>query len=200
MTEFQYMRLVVSDLLTHNPVVNSFINSGTLLTRSSFCLYLFIYFENFIYLLFYILVAVGLCCGARISHCGGFSCCGARALGAWASVVVAHGLSSCGSRAIEHRLSSCSTRAQLFCSMWDLHRPRLESVSPALAGRLLTTVPRGKPPSVFSLTDSTHFQNFLGQHPFLSTSPLVRLFYIFVILLDSFVTFCISSWQLQACK
>ena len=33
-----------------------------------------------------------LCCGARASHCGGFSCCGARALGAWASAVVAHGL------------------------------------------------------------------------------------------------------------
>ena len=31
-------------------------------------------------------------CGARASHCGGFSCCGARALGARASVVVARGL------------------------------------------------------------------------------------------------------------
>ena len=38
-------------------------------------------------------------CGARASHCGGLSCCGARALGAQASVIVAHGLSSCGSRA-----------------------------------------------------------------------------------------------------
>ena len=36
----------------------------------------------------------------------GFSCCGAQALGAWASVVVACGLSSCGSQALEHRLSS----------------------------------------------------------------------------------------------
>ena len=38
------------------------------------------------------LVAVSrttLLCGAWASHCGGFSCCGARALGAWASVVVA---------------------------------------------------------------------------------------------------------------
>ena len=35
-------------------------------------------------------------CGVQASHCGGFSCCGAQALGAWASVVVAHGLSSCG--------------------------------------------------------------------------------------------------------
>ena len=50
-------------------------------------------------------------CGAQASHCGGFSCCGARAVGAWASVVVAHGLSSCGSQALEHRLSSCGARA-----------------------------------------------------------------------------------------
>ena len=38
-------------------------------------------------------------CSARASHCGGFSCCGAWALGARASVVVAHGLScstACG--------------------------------------------------------------------------------------------------------
>ena len=31
-------------------------------------------------------------CGAWASHCGGFSCCGAQAVGAQASVVVAHGL------------------------------------------------------------------------------------------------------------
>ena len=35
----------------------------------------------------------------RASHCSGFSCCGARTLGAWASVVVARGLSSCSARA-----------------------------------------------------------------------------------------------------
>ena len=50
-------------------------------------------------------------CGAQASHCGGFSCCGARALGARASLVVARGLSSCASRALEHRLSSCGARA-----------------------------------------------------------------------------------------
>ena len=42
---------------------------------------------------------------------GGFSCCGARALGTWASVVVAHVLSSCGACALELRLSSCGARA-----------------------------------------------------------------------------------------
>ena len=70
--------------------------------------------------------------------------CGARALGAWASVVVARGLSSCGSRALEHRLSSCDAWAYLLLSMWDLPGPGLEPMSPEPAGRFLTTVPPGK--------------------------------------------------------
>ena len=78
------------------------------------------------------------------SHCGGFSCCGAQALGAWASAVVACRLSSCGSWALGRRLSRCGTRAQLLRGMWDLPGPGLEPVSPALAGRFLTTVPPGK--------------------------------------------------------
>ena len=52
-----------------------------------------------------------LCCSTQASYCGGFSCCGARALGSRASVVVALRLSSCGSWALEHRLSSCGARA-----------------------------------------------------------------------------------------
>ena len=54
------------------------------------------------------------------------------------------GFSSCGSRALERRLSSCGAQAQLLHSMWDLPRPGLEPVSPALAGGFLTTVPAGK--------------------------------------------------------
>ena len=50
-------------------------------------------------------------CSARASHCGGLSCCRAQALGAWASVVVAHGLSSCSLRALECRLDSCGSQA-----------------------------------------------------------------------------------------
>ena len=83
-------------------------------------------------------------CGAQASHCGGFSCCGAWSLGARASVVVVHGLSSCGSRALERRLSSCGTRDQLPRSIQDLPRPGIKPVSPALAGGFLTTVPPGK--------------------------------------------------------
>ena len=80
----------------------------------------------------------------RASHCGGFSCCGAWALGVRASVVVAHGLSSCGLRALECRLSSCGARAYLFRGMWDLPGPGIELVSLALAGRFLSTAPPGK--------------------------------------------------------
>ena len=43
------------------------------------------------------------------------------------------------------RLSSFGSRAQLLRGMWDLPRPGLEPVSPALAGRFSTTVPPGKP-------------------------------------------------------
>ena len=50
-------------------------------------------------------------CGARASRCSGFSCCGARALGAQASVVATRRLSSYGTRALEHAgLSSCGVQ------------------------------------------------------------------------------------------
>ena len=81
------------------------------------------FFNKFIYILF-IFGCVGssllltlrcagatLGCGAKASHCGGFCCCGAWALGMQASVVVAHGLSSCSSQALERKLSSCGVPA-----------------------------------------------------------------------------------------
>ena len=84
-------------------------------------------------------------CGAWTSYWGGFSCCGARAPGVQASVVVVRGLSSRGSRALKRRLSSCGARALLLCGMWDLPGPGLKPVSPALAGGFLTTALPGKP-------------------------------------------------------
>ena len=62
-----------------------------------------------------------------------------------ASVVVAHGLSSCG------------TRAYLLRGTWDLPGSGLEPVSPALAGGFLTTVPSGKSPGKIFLK-ITRFQ------------------------------------------
>ena len=55
-----------------------------------------------------------------------------------ASLVAEHRLQT-------RRLSSCGSRAQLLHDMWDLPKPGLEPVSPALAGKLSTTVPPGKP-------------------------------------------------------
>ena len=43
------------------------------------------------------------------------------------------------------RLSNCGSRAQPLRGMWDLPRPGLEPVFPALAGRFSTTAPPGKP-------------------------------------------------------
>ena len=62
------------------------------------------------------LVAVSgatLHCRVRASHCSGFSCCGAWALGAWASVVVAHGLQSAGSVVVAPG-HSCSVACGIF--------------------------------------------------------------------------------------
>ena len=70
---------------------------------------------------------------------------GAWALGVQASVVVAHGLRSCGPRAPECRLSSCGTGAYLLHGMWDLPRPGHEPMSPALAGGFLITASPEKP-------------------------------------------------------
>ena len=78
----------------------------------------------------------------------------ARALpscGKWGPLIAVRGLLTiAASLAAEHRLqtrrlSNCGSRAQLLCGMWDLPRPGLEPVSPALAGGLPTTAPPGKP-------------------------------------------------------
>ena len=58
-----------------------------------------------------------------------------------ASLVVEHRLQT-------RRLSNCGSRAQPLRGMRDPPRPGLEPVSPALAGRLPTTAPPGKPPQV----------------------------------------------------
>ena len=55
-----------------------------------------------------------------------------------ASLVAEHRLQT-------RRLSNCGSQAQSLRGMWDPPRPGLEPASPALAGRLSTTVPPGKP-------------------------------------------------------
>ena len=63
-----------------------------------------------------------------------------------ASLVAEHRLQT-------RRLSNCGSQAQLLRGMWDLPRPGLEPVSPALAGRFLTTAPPGKPFLLFLSKD-----------------------------------------------
>ena len=102
-----------------------------------------VFFKIFIYLFIYLFLAVlGLRFCARA-----FSSCGERGP---LFIAVRGPLTVAASPAAEHRLqrrrlSSCGPRAQLLRGMWDLPRPGLEPVSPALAGRLSTTAPPGKP-------------------------------------------------------
>ena len=77
-------------------------------------------------------VVGGLCCRTWVVGGVGAVHCRARALSTWASVVSAHGLSSCGAR------------TQLLCSMWDLPRAGIKPRSPALPGRFLSSVPQGR--------------------------------------------------------
>ena len=75
-----------------------------------------------------------------------FSSCGERGP---LFIAVRGSLSIMASLVAEHRLqmrrlSNCGSWAQLLRSMWDLPRPGLEPMTPALAGRFSTTAPPGK--------------------------------------------------------
>ena len=76
-----------------------------------------------------------------------FSSCGERGP---LFITVRGPLTIAASLVAEHRLqtrslSNCGSRAQSLRGMWDFPRPGLEPVFPALAGRLSTTAPPGKP-------------------------------------------------------
>ena len=101
------------------------------------------YTRNFFFLKIYLFLAVlGLrFCARAFSSCGErgplfIEVCGLLTI--VASLVAEHRLQTC-------RLSNCGSRSQLLRGMWDLPRPGLEPVSPALAGRFSTTSPPGKP-------------------------------------------------------
>ena len=94
-----------------------------------------------------------------------FSCCGKRG----PLFIAARGpLTIAASPVAEHRLqtrrlSSCGSRAQLLRGMWDLPRPGLEPMSPALAGRFSTTAPPGKPSKILlkEVFKELHFESCL---------------------------------------
>ena len=85
-------------------------------------------------------------CARAFSSCGKWgplfiAVCGPLTIAA--SLVAEHRLQT--HRLQTRRLSNCGSRAQLLRGMWDLPRPGLEPVSPAMAGRFSTTAPPGKP-------------------------------------------------------
>ena len=100
-------------------------------------------------------------CDAQASHCGSLSCCRAWALGC-------AGFSSWGMRAPKHWSSSCGTQAQLLQGMWDLPRPRIKPVSPALTGRLSLSH-KGSPCFPFQIATVTFLFKKLYQLSFLSS-------------------------------
>ena len=87
-----------------------------------------------------------------------FSSCGKRGP---LFIAVLRPLTIAASLVVEHRLqmrrlSNCGSRAQLLRGMWDLPKPGLKPVSPALAGRFLTTAPPGKPREIFCSSSVTN--------------------------------------------
>ena len=84
-------------------------------------------------------------CSRAFSSCGKrgplfIAVCGPLTMAA--SLVAEHRLQA-------RRLSSCGSRVQMLRGMWDLPRPGLEPMSPALAGGFSTTAPPGKPHTSF---------------------------------------------------
>ena len=99
------------------------------------------------------------------------------------------------------RLSNCGSRAQLLRGMWDPPRPGLEPVSPALAGRLSTTAPPGKPPVFISFhsfffimfcSSEFHHSVFQVTYPFfLSYSAIDSFYCIFISFIVLFISVCL---------
>ena len=110
---------------------------------------------------FFFLAVLGLRFCARA-----FSSCGKQGP---LFITVRGPLTMAASPVVEHRLSSCGSRAQLLRGMWDLPRPGLEPVSPALAGRFSTTAPPGKP-------RKCHFKITLALKVFEFLNPKRNLF------------------------
>ena len=105
-----------------------------------------LFFFNINLFILFILVVLGLhFCARAFSSCG-----------KWGPLFIAvrGPLTTAASLAAEHRLqmrrlSRCGSRAQPLRGTWDLPRRGHEPVSPALAGRLSTTAPPGKPSPQF---------------------------------------------------
>ena len=123
-----------------------------------------------IYLLCLFLAVLGLrFCVRAFSSCGEW---GPLFIAVRGPVTIAASLVA-EHRLQRRRLSSCGSRAQLPRGMWIPPRPELEPVSPALAGRLSTSAPPGKP-LFCSILKEVPFPRLLGPsgvHHFPSRIP-----------------------------
>ena len=115
----------------------------------------------------------------------------------WGTWAIESGLSSYGAH--ESGLSSYGAWAWLLHGMWDLPRPGIKHMSPALAGGFLTTGPPGKP---FSRTCNSFLlflfnYNAIGSIQILTvlSSQIVPL-YQYVISLFILLSACCSVAQL----
>ena len=126
-------------------------NNSCLWNKDRHHIFLFFFFQFLfiIYLLCLFLAVSGLrFCVRAFSSCGEW---GPLFIAVHGPVTIAASLVA-EHRLQTHRLSSCGSRAQLLRGMWDLPRPGLEPMCPALAGRFSTTAPPGKPTTYFCTT------------------------------------------------
>ena len=148
-----------SSLLKCHPIKRPFLSALCRITPSLcapytpccfYQIFFFFFFRSFFFFYFlflYLFLAVlGLrFCARAFSSCGKWGplfIAVRRPLTIAASLVAKHRLQT-------RRLSSCGSRTQSLHGMWDLPRPGLGPVSPALAGRFSTTAPPGKPQIFF---------------------------------------------------
>ena len=112
-------------------------------------------FKKILLFVYLFLAVLGLHCWASFSLAvaiKGYSLVAVHGLlVAVASLVGQHGFRVRGFHcAVYDSLRSCGTPAYLLNGTWDLPRPGIEPMTPALAGRFFTTEAPGKPPFTFA--------------------------------------------------
>ena len=141
---------------------------------------LLIYFF-WLHWVFIALRGLSLVASRAILHCGGrllikvASLVAEQALGTWSSVVAARGLRSCGSQALGLGLNSGGIQASLLWGVWNLPRPEIKLVPPALACGFWSTVLSEKSQS---LTLSQPFSSKHKDTVSLPQSTVLSLFHM----------------------
>ena len=129
---YDYFKLIISKL-EHILTSLRFYSTLTFNVFFFFNFYLFIYLFMVVFSLWF--------CARALSSCGKW---GPSFIAVRGHLTIAASLAS-EHRLQTRRLSNCGSRAQLLRGMWDPPRTGLEPTSPALAGRLSTAAPPGKP-------------------------------------------------------